>query len=360
MLSSDSVKITSSNAVENPGQDSWLAIEPLNERWLDFISSHPDSNIFHHPAWIEALAKCYGYHPFIMALLNSDREILAGLPFMEIQSRLTGKRWTSLPFSDHCILLSRDHHLHSRFLNGLASYPIISEKPRIELRGNFSESSFHLFKQYFLHTIHLEPDIHNVFNRIHPMHRRNIRVAESFKVHVEFGGKQEIDDFYRLHLSTRQRQGVPVQPKKFFDLIEEFIFQKNLGFLLLAYQEKKCIAASVFLHWKNTLTYKFGASSVDDLKLRPNNLIMWKAIQWGCENGFNILDLGRTDLSNTGLQEYKRRWGAEEKNLTYFSSSEKPKHVDSGHLNRIMEAVIKNSPVWICQLAGELLYRHFG
>jgi len=86
-----------------------LLMVPSDERWVAFVNSIPNANIFHHPAWIGLMAECYGYRPFVVALCDEKGEITAGLPLMEVNSWLTGRRWVSLPFTDHCHPLSSDN-----------------------------------------------------------------------------------------------------------------------------------------------------------------------------------------------------------------------------------------------------------
>ena len=192
------------------------------------------------------------------------------------------------------------------------------------------------------------------------MHRRNLKKAQKSNLRIEQGtGQEQIDDFYLLHLNNRRRQGIPVQPKRFFNLLRKNILVKGLGFVLSAYLNTECIAAYIFLHWGQTLTYKYGASNPERLDSRPNNLLMWEGIRWGCENGYQILDMGRSSLENVGLRKFKSRWGAEETPLTYSTLSTKPLSSTSENLERLMHTLIRNSPPWVCRLTGELLYKHF-
>src|SRR2546426_11519928 len=69
-------------------------------RWLAFTASHPEALCFHRPAWTEMIADCYGYRPFVLAVLERGN-IVAGLPVIEAQGRRR-RRWISLPFSDNC------------------------------------------------------------------------------------------------------------------------------------------------------------------------------------------------------------------------------------------------------------------
>jgi lipid II:glycine glycyltransferase (peptidoglycan interpeptide bridge formation enzyme) len=188
-----------------------------------------------------------------------------------------------------------------------------------------------------------------------------MRIAQASDLQIVYGETNEhMADFYHLHLLTRHRQGVPVQPWKFFERLKKLLLDQGLGFLLLAYKAQKCLAGAIFLHWNETLTYKYGASSDDGLKYRPNNLVMWTAIQKGCENGFARFDLGRTDLENTGLRMFKSRWGAREAPLFYTNLNANSAPIGEGKVMSYMHKILQKSPVWVCRLSGELLYRHFG
>jgi CelD/BcsL family acetyltransferase involved in cellulose biosynthesis len=152
---------------------------------------------------------------------------------------------------------------------------------------------------------------------------------------------------------------MPVQPWRFFQLIFSNLIEKGRGFILLAQQDDHCLAAGLFLHWNHTLTYKYSASSDKGQNLRPNHLLTWTAIRWGCEHGFQSFDFGRTDVNDEGLRTYKHRWGAEELPLNYFTIPGRSEQPSSGKLMRTMQTIIQNSPVWVCKLAGEALYKHF-
>ena len=83
-----------------------LVIQLDDPRWQSFVVSQGDSLSFHHPAWAELLADCYGYQAFAVALLAGDDEVAAGAPFLEATDPFRGRRWISLPFTDECPLLA--------------------------------------------------------------------------------------------------------------------------------------------------------------------------------------------------------------------------------------------------------------
>ncbi len=333
-----------------------------DKRWMNFISLMKHANIFHHPAWITLLAQSYGYNPFIVAILDGNETVIAGLPFVEVESLLTGKRWVSLSFTDHCAPLYSDPTLLDRLVEEINHLYVKRKIPKIELRWEFPAKYNNVSRsEYVLHSVALNPNPENVAKQFHKTHKRNINVAKKRGVTIDMGTSQvHLDAFYRLHQETRKRQGIPIQPKKFFDSIKNNILDHNLGFILLAYKDNECLAGAVFLHWQETLIYKYGASRKDTLNARPNNLLFWHAIRWGCENGYKIFDLGKTELSNKGLRNYKSGWGAIESPLIYSTLSNSVSRSGSGKLKSAMEMVIQKSPSWVGRVTGELLYRHFG
>jgi CelD/BcsL family acetyltransferase involved in cellulose biosynthesis len=336
-----------------------LKLEPSDPTWASFLDTQVDINIFYHPAWMQLLKECYGYRPFILALTESTGGLIAGVPLMEVANPITGKRWVSLPFSDYCRPLSKDEAFLSDFAEQILRLAKNQKIHALELRGVYSqESSLLSYSNHVVHKLGLETGVEGTWKNIHAMHRRNVRIAMDNNVEIIFGTQIEhLVEFYRLHLLTRHRQGVPVQPWRFFALLKKLLLDQGSGFLLLAYKKQQCIAGALFLHWKDTFTYKYGASTEDSLCYRPNNLIMWTAIRHACEHGFKYFDMGRTDIENNGLRIFKTRWGAIETPL-FYSSTNLPRSTSGW--SRHIHFFIQKSPVWACRLSGELLYKYFG
>lgn len=338
-----------------------ISILPLtDEHWLAFLARDPESNIFHHPAWSLLLAECYNFRPFVCAVCDINGDIMAGLPVMEIKSWITGKRWISLPFTDHCSPIFNNQIALQCLTEHLVALSA-NNKIKIELRADYpTYPEIHRLSNFVLHKIRLAPDELEVSNRIKPKHFRQIKVAEQRGVRIEWGhNRNHIREFYRLHSMTRQRKGIPVQPWKFFDLFFCNIVQKELGFVLLAYKDDECIAGAVFMNWNKTLVYKYSASIEKARQLLAMDPLLWTAIQWGCNNGYEWMDMGRTDKEDEGLRTFKRHWGADETPLTYSFITSTPRVPSSGKLENTMKSVIRKSPVWVCRITGELLYRHF-
>jgi hypothetical protein len=166
--------------------------------------------------------------------------------------------------------------------------------------------------------------------------------------------------FYRLHVQTRRRLGVPPQPWSFFLNIRQEIIRKGSGFIALGLKDSQPIAGAVFFHFGQNAIYKFGASLEEHFELRANNLVMWQAIKHLTEAGFKSLDFGRTSRANEGLRRFKLGWGAEEKNLAYFKLEPETRQWIAGRdsATGFHNALFKRLPLAVNRIAGMAIYPH--
>ena len=328
-------------------------------RWRELVDASPKATPFHDPAWAELLAETYRYRGFVLAAADGDGRLLAGAPFIEVRGLRGGRSWISLPFTDECPLLARDAAARSALIDGIGELQEHARAPAIGIRDAIDALGWQCNAEAVIHELELSDDLDAVrrrFSRSQVI--RNIKRAEREGVTVRRAATPaDLDAFYRLHARTRRRQGVPVQPGRFFELLWERVIERDLGHILLADAGgRRAIAGALFLTGTGTTIYKFGASDVDTLPLRPNHLIFWTAIQDACARGDSCFDFGRTDLDNPGLRGFKAGWGGIERPLRYSTLA-----ADSGGLAiRALSLAIRRGPDWVCRGAGEALYRYAG
>jgi CelD/BcsL family acetyltransferase involved in cellulose biosynthesis len=322
-------------------------------RWLDFVGAQARATLFHHPAWAGLLAETYGYRALAVGL-DGGGGLAAGLPFIDVSLPLGRRRWVSLPFTDHCPPLDGDRPLE--LAGALAELARASGLAALEVRGPLGGPGG---AGYVRHALPVSADAEGTFARLARNHRRNVRIAGKAGVRVSSSrSAADLDVFYRLHLRTRRRLGVPVQPRRFFRLLLERIIEPGLGFILVAHSGDIPVAAAIFGSWNGTLLYKYSARDERYAKLDASYLLLWTAIQWACENGYHTVDLGRSDLDQVPLREFKDGWGATEEPLAYSWIADQPVRASTGRAHDVMGVVIRNSAPWLCQAVGEVFYRY--
>lgn len=338
-----------------------LVLDIDDRRWSAFVHAWPDASPFHHPRWAGLLAACYGYRPLALAMTDRAGRIAAGLPVLDVGSRFGRRRWVSLPFTDSCpplVGLDEAGTLADALINELAARHVAT----FELRADLPlRARVHTHVGAVVHRLPLTGDTAEVARRFSKMHQRNLRLAQRSGVHVAYGSsRQDVDDFYRLHLLTRRRLGLPIQPRRFFALLAQDVLGAGLGFVVTARVADVPVAAAVFLTWNGVLVYKYGASDARYWSLRPNHALFSWAIRWGCENGYRVLDWGRTDLTDRGLREFKSGWGATESPLTYAVVADQPPALKRSRLRPALKVVIRHSSPLVCRALGEVFYRYAG
>ncbi|MDQ8188067.1 GNAT family N-acetyltransferase [Pelagicoccus sp. SDUM812002] len=330
--------------------------------WIAAICSLDESSRFLCSDWTQILHKAYGFEPELVILLAGER-VEAVLPFVEVNSILTGKRAVSLPFIDICRPSARDSN-HIPLLHAALR---AEGKKRgwnyLELRGEIPENeSPQSSLSFFNHIVDLRPCPDNIFADLAPSNRRAIRKAQKEGIRIEFSHSLgSLRGFYRLQCITRKRHGLPSQPFKFFKCLHKVLIETRRGVIVSAFTNDNRLAASaIYLEQGSTVHYKYGASDKNFQNSRCNNLVMWSAMEHYSKRGFHQMDLGRNSTTNAGLRRYKLSWGSSEQEVHYqrYDLKKNATVPMSDDVFGWHNSVFKRLPIPILRLAGRLLYRH--
>jgi CelD/BcsL family acetyltransferase involved in cellulose biosynthesis len=345
-------------------------IDPCKDpRWSRLLERHPRASVFHSTAWLQALSRTYGYEPVAYVTCRDDGELANGIVFCRVESRLTGRRLVSLPFSDHCDPLVDsigDLQLFATTLeeesrDALWRYIEIRPVEQREIATRLPHSDI----SYSFHQLDLRPDLDTLLRSFHKNStQRKIRRAEREGLTYDEGSSELLDSFYRLLTITRRRHKIPPQPKKWFRNLME-CFGESLK-VRVARKDGRVIAGMLTLRYKDTLVYKYGCSDTRFNSVGGMHFLLWKAIQEAKNSGLRTFDLGRTDADQTGLVTFKNRWGTTRQVLTYS------RYVPVGKLAQAFEVpathwrlrtakrVFAHLHPAVLSMLGRFLYRHAG
>ena len=328
-------------------------------RWPAFLGRSPGATIFHSPAWVRTIADSYGFRGFGLGVVDDHREIRGLLPMAEVDLPLRSRRWVSLPFTDVC------PPLLGAGLDVAAVTPLLELAAReagvssIEVRAPLAGTWLH--ERGVEHVLPLGSKPDELRRRFKKQAWQKVKQAQRQNLQIREAARAEdlLDTYYGLHLATRRRQGVPCQPRRFFERLWENVFEPGRGLLLIAEHDGTPAGGAVFLAGSSTLVYKYSASLPALWSLRPNNLLIWVAMQWGIAHGCEQIHFGRSDADNQGLRAFKSAWGAEESPLAYSTvgttGGGSLPHVPG--LGKVVELAIRSSPPVVCRRLGEVLYR---
>lgn len=320
------------------------------------------TSFFHSSAWANVLLASYGYRPLFFTLIQKGR-LQALIPLVEVRSVLTGRRGVSLPFSDDCEPIMAEKKHFEILMQAVLRYARKRRWKTVQLRGGtqflngVSPASW-----FYRHTLDLDRDEEAIFRRLKGNTKRNIRKA--IKEDVQIHRSHSLDAvraFYRLNTLTRREHGLPPQPFSFFRNIHTHIISPKKGLVILASYGGRYVAGAVYFHFGTQAIYKYGASDRTYQDKRPNNRVMWEAIQCYTQNGFRTFSFGRTEPNNSGLLQFKRSWGAREGLLRYYTYDLRKNSYVIDH-SRIgsLSSIFRKMPGPLLNVIGSLLYRHVG
>ncbi len=339
-------------------------LNPLNnEKWDELVLSTQNYTFFHSSAWAKVLHDSYEYQPFYFYFIENN-DLLVLVPLMEVKSIFTGLRGVSLPFSDYCSLTVHDKIEFREWFEFIVQYGKAMKWKVLEFRdGNYFSQEISPSSYFLGHVLELHNDVNKNYSNLRSHTKRNIKKAVREGVRVQFSQSLDsIKAYYHLHCMTRKKHGLPPQPFYFFKQIHHHIISESLGFVILAKYDNKNIAGAVFFHFGSKAMYKFGASDTKYQHLRANNLIMWEAIKWYAEKGYDSFCFGRTESKNTGLIQFKAGWGAKEYIIKYFNYDLKRNSfaATKQRLTGMQNKIFAKMPISLLRLSGTLLYRHIG
>lgn len=342
----------------------FIVIDPINdERWGQFISKCSQANMFHMPGWMKTLKDQYGFSVFACCLIIGG-EITAGIPFCETKTITGKKKWISLPFSDFVPpLYFKENDLEELLREIISYYKKEGNINKIEIRYQFPvRSEFISVESDVLYIRDLSMPNEEIFSSFgkNPV-QRPIKKALKSGLSYEINNSAEaVEEFYRIHLITRKKLGVPIQPKKFFIHFQENIIMKENGFIILVkHPSGKVISAGILAGFNGNVSIKYSASDRDYLEFRPNNLMFWASIEASNNKGYKTYDFGKTAIKQESLCQFKSYWGTRREKLGYnfYPEGEEQKE-DSFILNKIIGPMIKFGPKFVCRAIGELLYKY--
>jgi CelD/BcsL family acetyltransferase involved in cellulose biosynthesis len=337
----------------------------LDSRWDELVARHPSASVFHQRGWLEALARTYGYEPYVLTSTPFGEPLDNGIVVCRVSSWITGTRLVSLPFSDHCEPLLHQGDEAVEFMNWMREACDLQQWKYVELRPLSTplprDAGLQPTSSYWFHELDLGPSLDQIFRRLHQnSFRRKVQRAEREHLSYESGRSEQLfEEFYRLLLSTRRRHQLLPQPRAWFRNLLECMEDKLL--IRLARKNGVPIAAMLTLRHGSTVVYKYGCSSEKFHNLGGMPFLYWKLVEESKASGAERLDLGRTDLNNEGLIAFKDRFGTSRKLLHYYRYTKSSQQgVVAPRDLRVLRQFISFLPNALSSAAGRVLYRHLG
>jgi peptidoglycan pentaglycine glycine transferase (the first glycine) len=143
--------------------------------------------------------------------------------------------------------------------------------------------------------IDVSQDMKVLMERLKRQTRQNIRRSQREGIVVREGTSDDLDTFYRLHLSTSARQQFVPYPKDYFATMCRTFESAGYFSMIMAEYKGEAVSALLLIPFGTTVIAKILGWSGEHGSCRPNDAVFWGAIKWAKEHGYDCFDMEGVD-----------------------------------------------------------------
>lgn len=259
----------------------------------------------------------FGHHRYYLGI-ESDDELLAGVPLMYNPSRLFGRKLVSMPYSPYGSILVRDDvadpgRYRELLLDDVKSLTNSLNAAQASIRGYdapIENPDFTSVNNFVTFEVDLRNGEDEAWDTVASRFRRGVRKARKNDVRVQRGFDESMfSEYYEMYLDNMQYYGTPPYSRQLFRNIDRLLGEQDSFEMYLAYDEegRPINGVTAFFHGDRAI-YWTGVSDYEHRELNGGSLLLWEAISDACERGYPVFDLGRT-RKDTGVYQYKESIG---------------------------------------------------
>lgn len=339
--------------------------EVRTNQWNEFLQGCEKATIYHTPEWKAVLESAFGYDSKYIYLVDDHEKVAGVLPLFYVKSKLFGFHVSSLPFSHYCGYVGKESHRNEALEKAIQ----ISESTKskyLEIRDATNIKRFREVGSFYTHILELSSKPELVWGKLD---KGSVRwaVKKSKQMGAMVSSSRNIEDlkeFYELNCMTKRDLGVPCHPWKFFKALFDHMGESAL--LYIVKYKGDTIAGGIMEYFKGTVLYGYGAADPKYLNVHPYNAFIWASIEDACLQGFLRFDFGRSSDNESGLRNFKKRWGTTEINLKYSyypqdaSSALVNAYSKKSFLYDISSFTIRHSPIWTYKKFSDVVLAEVG
>ncbi len=295
-------------------------------RWAQLTPRQPLS-LVQSREWKELVEHVFK-HKAVYFVVSRGGQPFDILPLFLVQMPLIGKKLVSTPY-EGCFggLQSESQEVHQAVFCEVLRLAHEQKVRYVEVRSQ--RPLPHLASMGFLETTPLLvseislSDLSSNWSSLSAKHRRNVRSAEKRGVTCRLAShRSQMKAFYRISADHFQSMGLPFPAGVYFDQIWDRLVSAGHASLLLAEKGDALVGGHLLFHSGDVLISKYSACRKDPefRNSYASYSLFWEGIRHGVENGFKTFNMGVTGSSNSGLLDFKNRFGAQSQytNFYYF------------------------------------------
>lgn len=307
-----------------------LKLKNIEQEYLKVIERASSALFFHHPAYLKLLSEHLRATPLVLFFENASCAI--AMPLL-LKEGLKGKVLNSLPYfgSNGSFIVIGTNETEIKKLKQSAiveleewckNEQIISSNI---VTNYFNQNEKDWYSEYYQpdftsvrygqvtelppFTEDYDKDLLTQFQDPRP---RNIRKAINSGVKIRKAQSESDWGFlYEVHKDNMQSIGAPVKDRSFFDLVQKHIPQEFYT-LYIAEIESQPVSCMLVFHAFLTVEYYTPGTLTEFRNQQPSALLVFEAMKEFAAQGYKYWNWGGSSSRESGVYDFKKRWGAVE------------------------------------------------
>jgi FemAB-related protein (PEP-CTERM system-associated) len=289
--------------------------------WDNFLSSQKHAWPYHLYGWGNAIFQTYKHKPYYL-IAEDNNKITGVLPLIHFKFPCLVNNLIALPYCDVGNYIGNNDVTFKELLNKALEIGEELKVKEIELRGSIqcnAHKDFSLSKgkinkvRMFLNL----PDSSDaLLASFKSKLRSQIRKSKKNGISFRWGGEADIDSFYTVFSENMRDLGSPVHARAWFHSILSNLHENaRIGIVEL---EKQVVGGCIILMLNDKVSIPWASTLRKYNNLAPNMQLYWNVLKFSCDNGYRIIDFGRSTVGE-GTYKFKAQWGAAAEPLEWYT-----------------------------------------
>jgi len=297
----------------------------------DYVNNSKDSLVYTSLEFINLISAHLGAESFWI-VAQKDNEILGVLPFLESKAGKFGAVFNSLPYygSNGGVIQTRRNIEVKKIL--IKKFFVLAQKKNAcsaTIVTNPLLKDNHVYKEvlndYVLderigQITHLpenpDDELIKIFDDPRP---RNIRRAQKEGIKVSSGNERSSVEFlYKVHVENMQAIG---GLNKSWDFFEKLLsdMPSNMWSVYIGSKDGEPVSALLLFYFNGTVEYFTPVIKSEHRNTQALSLVIFEAMQDAANKKFKNWNWGGTWLSQTGVYDFKKKWGTSDYPYYYYT-----------------------------------------
>jgi len=290
-------------------------LENEEDDWNEYVGKQPEASIHHLTHWRHVLQKTYGINSFYFFAHDKNLKVVGILPLVRLKSGLFGDILVSMPYFQRGGAIADHPYIESELMEAASREAARLGVDYIEYRDDVPREGLPV-QLHKVNMVLLLPDSEEaLWNSFTAKLRAQIKRPQQQAPQVLVGGKEYLDDFYKVYTRNMRDLGSPCHSKK---LVENILnhFPDNSWIVIIRLNNKP-VSAGLLLGHSGTMEIPLASTIRDVNPYSINMLLYWEVLKLATRLGYKCFDFGRSSKC-AGTYRFKQQWGAQEKQLYWY------------------------------------------